>query len=322
MTPCSFETSSTSASLPTSDHIVRDAETAVSPSAYSPATVAVATTTFAALSTSTHGEPPPPPDPAAEPPRANALAARPNSLAAPPHSLSARPNSHSAAPQQPVSPAPTACPPAPNRAAARPNWVAAPELDAVVDAARRARRRGAGAALGARRRVTTAARRSERGTHGEADADRGLDAAHHGPFYALSRLQPQGRRRKNPAHDAGATRARPLRVRVDSGGRGEAERAAGKPFVLAGTKRVYERARPFTVRHIAIDLDVDFEHKSIRGEATLDVVRVDKTARELALDAVGFTIEKVELASVGDKRAEVAYAYDGECLEGLGSPRA
>jgi aminopeptidase N len=34
---------------------------------------------------------------------------------------------------------------------------------------------------------------------------------------------------------------------------------AARPFVLAGTKRVYERSRPFTIRHIAIVLELDLE---------------------------------------------------------------
>ena len=38
-------------------------------------------------------------------------------------------------------------------------------------------------------------------------------------------------------------------------------RAAPRPFTLAGTKRVYERPRPFTIQHIALDLALDVDGK-------------------------------------------------------------
>ncbi|MCC6553143.1 MAG: HEAT repeat domain-containing protein [Polyangiaceae bacterium] len=72
---------------------------------------------------------------------------------------------------------------------------------------------------------------------------------------------------------------------------------ASRPFALAGTRRVYERSRPFTVRHIALDLALDIEARSIRGEARLEVARIDPSARQIALDAVGFEIESVEIAA-------------------------
>ena len=70
---------------------------------------------------------------------------------------------------------------------------------------------------------------------------------------------------------------------------------ASRPFALATTPRVYERARPFTIERLALDLELDVERKSVRGVATLDIVRVDVSATEIALDAVGFEIESVEL---------------------------
>jgi aminopeptidase N len=96
--------------------------------------------------------------------------------------------------------------------------------------------------------------------------------------------------------------------------------AAIRPFALAGTKRVYERARPFAIRHIALDLDLHVDEKSISGEALLDVARIDPTATELTLDAVGFEIRAVDLlapvragkADGGASRA--AHVYDGEAL--------
>jgi aminopeptidase N len=89
--------------------------------------------------------------------------------------------------------------------------------------------------------------------------------------------------------------------------------AAPRPFALAGTKRVYERGRPFTIQHIALDLALHVADKSISGAATLELSRVDPEATEIALDAVGFTISAVELLD-GDKKTKARHVYDGETL--------
>ncbi len=98
--------------------------------------------------------------------------------------------------------------------------------------------------------------------------------------------------------------------------------AAARPFVLAGTKRVYERSRPFSIRHINLDLTLLIETKSIVGIVEIDVERVDPTATELSLDAVGFEIDSVSMVSQGEsnkrggppsfRRAD--YVYDGKTL--------
>jgi aminopeptidase N len=93
-----------------------------------------------------------------------------------------------------------------------------------------------------------------------------------------------------------------------------ARAALAKPFALAGTKRVYERARPFTIQHIALDMDLLVEKKSIRATARLDLTRVDRTAREVALDAVGFELESVETGSEASGFAKAPHTYDGETL--------
>src|SRR5687767_1340804 len=99
---------------------------------------------------------------------------------------------------------------------------------------------------------------------------------------------------------------------------------AVRPFVLSGTRRVYERSRPFAIRHIALDLTLDDKRKSIAGVADLHIARVDPDAKELVLDAVGFEIDRVELrteakAAGSKKKAaggwQVAeHVYDGESL--------
>lgn len=91
-------------------------------------------------------------------------------------------------------------------------------------------------------------------------------------------------------------------------------RAAPRPFTLAGTKRVYERPRPFTIQHIALDLALHVEEKAVSGSAVLDITRIDPDATEIALDAIGFTIEAVELTPRGGKKAAAEHVYDGATL--------
>ena len=47
------------------------------------------------------------------------------------------------------------------------------------------------------------------------------------------------------------------------------------------------------VTHLALDLDVDFDAKVLRGTATLDFERIDPDATELVLDTKGLTISNV-----------------------------
>ncbi|HEX6278343.1 MAG TPA: M1 family aminopeptidase [Polyangiaceae bacterium] len=89
--------------------------------------------------------------------------------------------------------------------------------------------------------------------------------------------------------------------------------SAGSAFVLPGTERKYERSRPFTVRHLFLDLELDVRAHSVSGTATLDIERVAEGATEIALDAVGFELRKVELERAG-KFAPADYEYDGERL--------
>src|SRR6185436_18701663 len=78
---------------------------------------------------------------------------------------------------------------------------------------------------------------------------------------------------------------------------------AARPFPLAGTTRVYERPRPFVIRHIALDLALDRKKKTVAGAALLDVRRVDSAAKEIVLDAIGFEIGAVDLRR-GDSSSE------------------
>ncbi len=90
--------------------------------------------------------------------------------------------------------------------------------------------------------------------------------------------------------------------------------APARPFVLAGTKRVYERSRPFVIRHLALDLALDLAGKAVRGTAVITLVRVDPTADEVSLDAVGFEIERVEAGVAEGELHKARHVYDGVVL--------
>jgi len=99
---------------------------------------------------------------------------------------------------------------------------------------------------------------------------------------------------------------------------------APRGFHLPGGSRVYERDRPFSIEHIALDLVLDMDGGAIDARAELDVVRRDATALELSLDAMAFTDVKVRLVPGGRRRAgrrrraerHVAadWVYDGKTL--------
>ncbi|MGE0328197.1 MAG: M1 family metallopeptidase, partial [Polyangiaceae bacterium] len=86
------------------------------------------------------------------------------------------------------------------------------------------------------------------------------------------------------------------------------------PLDLTGGPRKYERDRPFRVDHLALDLELDFENREVRGSARLDCARVDTDSTTLILDSLDFEIGSVKLISAG-KTSSPSYRYDGESLE-------
>ena len=97
------------------------------------------------------------------------------------------------------------------------------------------------------------------------------------------------------------------------------ESSGARPFALAGTQRVYERPRPFTIRHIALDLTLHLKERAIGGSAELEVTRVDPAAEEIALDAVGFEIERIEL--LAQVQAERIQIISTECSQQMALTR-
>jgi aminopeptidase N len=94
-----------------------------------------------------------------------------------------------------------------------------------------------------------------------------------------------------------------------SAGSYESSASAGRPFALPSSTRHYERDRPFAIDHLALDVTLDVAVKAIRAVARLDVHRIDPSAEEIGLDAVGFDVESVTLDGSPAK-----WRYDGSTL--------
>ncbi|HEY4015486.1 MAG TPA: M1 family aminopeptidase [Polyangiaceae bacterium] len=86
--------------------------------------------------------------------------------------------------------------------------------------------------------------------------------------------------------------------------------SAGRPFAFPTSARHFERDRPFAVDHLDLDVTLEVAEKSIRAEASLDVRRIDPSAEELPLDAVGFDVHDVRVDGKG-----APWRYDGRTLQ-------
>ncbi len=75
------------------------------------------------------------------------------------------------------------------------------------------------------------------------------------------------------------------------------------PRAFTADKFTQSNYRDVRVTHLALDLDVDFDAKVLRGTATLDFQRIDPAATELVLDTKGLKIAGVQLYADG-KRVE------------------
>jgi aminopeptidase N len=88
---------------------------------------------------------------------------------------------------------------------------------------------------------------------------------------------------------------------------------AAAPFALAGTEPKYERSRPFVTTHLALDLTLDFDEKSVAGTARLLFERRGPLDHEFVLDAVGFELQGVRLRTDQHAEPEAAvFSYDGD----------
>jgi len=84
-------------------------------------------------------------------------------------------------------------------------------------------------------------------------------------------------------------------------------------FALSGTRRNYERSRPFNLTHLRLVLSLDLKAQEVTGEATWSFQRVSESAPGFSLDALAFVIYRVEV-STGEDWQPLDFEYDGSKL--------
>ena len=99
-------------------------------------------------------------------------------------------------------------------------------------------------------------------------------------------------------------------------------------LISCGEKDTYDPARDyftfanteqFVTRHIALDLDVDFERQVLRGSVVLNMIVLDSSADQIILDTRDIDVESVVfIQASGD--TEIATFHMGEPDEVLGTP--
>src|SRR5262245_14541204 len=94
----------------------------------------------------------------------------------------------------------------------------------------------------------------------------------------------------------------------------------GLPLACAADVHSHARPEHVRVRHIDLDLEVDFGRQRLRGHATLAVERVSRDGKQpLVLDSRNLQIEKVEVSTDG-KTFEAGRFEVGKEDEILGAP--
>lgn len=83
-----------------------------------------------------------------------------------------------------------------------------------------------------------------------------------------------------------------------------------RSFALAGDRPHYAPDRPADVRHIRLDIALNFEHETISGTASLTFSALYEELRTIILDAVDLHIEQVNMAN----GAGLKYHADGKKL--------
>ncbi len=84
-------------------------------------------------------------------------------------------------------------------------------------------------------------------------------------------------------------------------------------FALPGTVRQYERSLPYRFSHLSLDLELDLDAQTVRGEVTHQVNRAASELEPLVLDAVAIDIETV-LVDAGKGFANASFVNDGKRL--------
>lgn len=84
-------------------------------------------------------------------------------------------------------------------------------------------------------------------------------------------------------------------------------------FALPGTVRQYERSLPYRFSHSSLDLELDLQAQTVRGEVTHQVNRAASDLEPLVLDAVAIDVESVAV-DAGKGFANASFVNDGRQL--------
>ncbi|MBT8088403.1 MAG: M1 family metallopeptidase, partial [Gammaproteobacteria bacterium] len=71
----------------------------------------------------------------------------------------------------------------------------------------------------------------------------------------------------------------------------------------------YANTEQFVSKHLELDLNVDFDARSLRGTATLHLSRVEASAAEIVLDTRDLTIDAVEVVSAASDAIAAEYRF-------------
>ncbi len=80
--------------------------------------------------------------------------------------------------------------------------------------------------------------------------------------------------------------------------------------IVKDDKFTYANYDELRVTHVDLNLDVNFDSKTLDGVATLDIVRVKEGVNTLTLDTKDLTIKSVEAFAGGTSEGEVGYALE------------
>jgi leukotriene-A4 hydrolase len=108
----------------------------------------------------------------------------------------------------------------------------------------------------------------------------------------------------------------------------EPEEIVDVPYDPARDYYTFSNYEQFTTRHMALDLDVDFETEELRGSVTLYMTRLDPAAHEITLDTrdvhiAGVSVSEAGVApvdtvfSIGERHAQLGQALKITLPEGF-----
>jgi aminopeptidase N len=81
----------------------------------------------------------------------------------------------------------------------------------------------------------------------------------------------------------------------------------------------YANSKAYVTEHLALDLEVDFDTRELRGTATLRMLNLHPLERDIVLDSRDLTIETAQISRNGDDWLDASFAV-GERHEVLGAP--